>query len=117
MRQAVESLRLGNPKLSIGLLSGLFGKTREGYYSVGREKREQRTLKESTIIKAVRDIRSEAPRIGAQKLLYMLKDVYPDLMTGARSSTSLCISTILYLSLRVAAIQPTPITTTSSTRT
>lgn len=62
--------------------SGLFGKTREGYYSVSKEKREQRTLKESTIIKAVRDVRSEALRIGAQKLLYMLKDVYPDLMIG-----------------------------------
>lgn len=64
------------------MLSGLFGKTREGYYSVSKEKRERHALKESTIIKAVKDIRSEAPRIGAQKLLYMLKDVYPDLMIG-----------------------------------
>ncbi|MCH3982638.1 MAG: IS3 family transposase [Prevotella sp.] len=81
-RQAVDSLRLDSPKLSIGLLSGLFGKTREGYYSVSKAKRNQRTLKEDTIVKAVKDIRAEAPRIGILKLLYMLADVYPDLMIG-----------------------------------
>ena len=63
-------------------MSGLFGKTREGYYSVSKSKRNQCVLKEETIVKAVNDIRADAPRIGAQKLLYMLREVYPDLMIG-----------------------------------
>ena len=68
--------------MSIGLLSGLFGKTREGYYAVSKEKREHRILKESTIVRSVKDIRADAPRIGAKKLLYMLTHVYTDLKIG-----------------------------------
>lgn len=49
---------------------------------MSRAKRNQRVLHEETIVKAVKDIRADAPRIGAQKLLYMLMDVYPDLMVG-----------------------------------
>lgn len=45
-RQAVDNLRLRHPKESIGSLSGLFGKTREGYYSVSKEKRMRRELSE-----------------------------------------------------------------------
>ncbi len=46
---------------SIGILSGLFGKTREGYYSVSKEKRNQLNLTEKKIVEQARLLRSEAP--------------------------------------------------------
>lgn len=65
-RQAVDNLRLRHPKESIGSLSGLFGKTREGYYSVSKEKRMRRELSEKEILDTVRDIRHEAPGIAGR---------------------------------------------------
>ena len=68
--------------MSIEQLSGLFGKTREGYYSVSKEKRRQRALLETDVERMVREIREEAPGIGAYKLFLILQDVYPDKMMG-----------------------------------
>lgn len=68
--------------MSVKTLSGLFGKTREGYYSVSKEKQRQRTLLESDIVEMVQEIRKQAPGIGAYKLFLILRDVYPEKMTG-----------------------------------
>jgi transposase InsO family protein len=63
-------------------LSQLLGKTREGYYSVSREKREAIELTENEIVETVKDLRSQAPGIGAFKLFLILQDIYPDKMVG-----------------------------------
>lgn len=63
-------------------LSGLFGKSREGYYRVSREKRQALELTEASIVSIVRQIRLEAPGIGAYKLFLILKDIYPGKMCG-----------------------------------
>lgn len=63
-------------------LSGLFGKSREGYYRVSREKRKVLELTEASIVSIVRQIRLEAPGIGAYKLFLILKDIYPGKMCG-----------------------------------
>lgn len=66
----------------MGCLSGLFGKSREGYYCVSAERRRRRDLSDAEIVGTVKSIRSQAPGIGAYKLFVMLKDVYPDEMAG-----------------------------------
>jgi putative transposase len=78
----VNRLRLKYPKLSIGYLSQLFGKTREGYYSVSQAVYEQRALLESKIVELVKNLREESPGIGAYKLYVILKSIYPDKMIG-----------------------------------
>ena len=49
---------------------------------MSKEKRERRKLTEKIVVRAVMDVRADAPRIGAQKLLHMLMDIYPGLMPG-----------------------------------
>lgn len=44
---------------------------------MSREKRLRRELSESEIVHTVKDIRSQAPGIGAYKLFLMLKELYP----------------------------------------
>lgn len=61
---------------------GLFGKTREGYYSVSEEKRNQPELTETKIVKQARKICAEASGIGAYKMFIMLKDIFIDTMSG-----------------------------------
>ena len=78
----MNSLLASHPKESIGSLSGLFGKTRVGYYSVSKEKMKERDLQDTSIVRIVRGIREQAPGIGAYKLFVMLKDVYPEKMMG-----------------------------------
>lgn len=63
-------------------MTGLFGKTREGYYSVSKEVRNRRELSEKEIVDTVKDIRSQAPGIGAYKLFLMVKDIFPNEMRG-----------------------------------
>lgn len=60
----------------------MFGKSREGYYSVSLENRNQKELTEQDIINSVKDIRSQAPGIGAYKMFLILKDIYPKEMHG-----------------------------------
>ena len=81
-RQAVDNLRLRHPETSIGCLSRLFGKTREGYYSVSREKRGRLELRDNEIVAMVKEIRSQAPGLGAYKLFVMLKDIFGVSMPG-----------------------------------
>ncbi len=81
-RGAVDNLRLRHPDESLGSLSGLFGKSREGYYSVSREKRLRKELSETEVVSTVKEIRTQAPGIGAYKLFVMLRELYPDEMRG-----------------------------------
>lgn len=81
-RQAVNSLRQRHPGKSLRCLCGLFGKTREGYYSVNREEMEARILLENNMESMVQEIRKEDPGIGAYKLFLMLKDIYGKRMFG-----------------------------------
>lgn len=60
----------------------MFGKTREGYYSVSKEKRNQLNLTEKKIVEQARLLRSEAPGIGAYKMFVILKDIFQDIMPG-----------------------------------
>ncbi|MCI5580113.1 MAG: hypothetical protein MR387_02145, partial [Phocaeicola plebeius] len=57
-RQAVDNLRLRHSGASIGCLSGLFCKSREGYYAVSGEKRMRKELSESEVVTTVREIGS-----------------------------------------------------------
>ncbi len=95
-RQAVDNLRARHPGASIGCLSGLFGKTREGYYSVSREKRAARELTESEIVGTV----GEAPQPGSrhrrlQSLFLILKGVYGGGCVAATLSTASCTSGLM----------------------
>lgn len=72
-------------KVSVRLLSGLFGKTREGFYSVSMDTLHQRGTNESGIVRLTREIRDQAPGIGAFKLFLILKDIYPERMMGRDS--------------------------------
>lgn len=81
-RQAVDNLRLRHPGMSIGCLSGLFGKSREGYYSVSMERRKRKEISEQEIVNTVRDIRKQAPGIGSYKLFLILRNLYPVEMRG-----------------------------------
>lgn len=63
-------------------LSGLFGKSCEGYYRVSREKRRAVDLTVSEIVSAVCQIRQETPGIGAYKLFLILKDICCEKMCG-----------------------------------
>ena len=63
-------------------LCGLFGKTREGYYSVSREKIARREECRRKFKSAVMEIREQDPGIGAYKLHRMLSDIFPDEMMG-----------------------------------
>lgn len=63
-----------------GCPSGLFGKPREGYYSVSRERRHQRVLLETDIVRMVQEIRAQAPGIGAYKLFLILREEYSEKM-------------------------------------
>lgn len=59
------------PKLGIGLLCRLFGKTRHAYYDALW--RKQRSLvKEDIILQEVLNIRKQLPKLGARKLHYVL---------------------------------------------
>ena len=63
-------------------LCGLFGKTREGYDSVSREKIARREECRRKFKSAVMEIREQDPGIGAYKLYRMLSDIFPDEMMG-----------------------------------
>ena len=61
------------PKLSIGLLCRLFGKTRHAYYDDSWRK-ERNFIKEDVILQEVINIRKDLPKLGTRKLHYLLKN-------------------------------------------
>jgi transposase InsO family protein len=59
------------PCLGVGVICSLFGKSRQGWYDT--QKRDAHgMLQETFVLKLVEEIRLEMPRIGTQKLHYML---------------------------------------------
>lgn len=61
------------PKLGIGFLCRLFGKTRHAYYDALWRK-ENNLIKEDIILQEVRAIRRDLPQVGTRKLHYMLQN-------------------------------------------
>jgi transposase InsO family protein len=59
------------PLLGIGVICSLFGKSRQGWYEA-QERDAQGMLQETFVLKLVEEIRRGMPRIGTQKLHYML---------------------------------------------
>lgn len=78
----MNRLRQRHPGHSIGCLCELFGKSREGYYSVSLDVLADRLSLEKELESTVRDIRCRAPGIGSCKLFLMLKDVHGERMIG-----------------------------------
>ena len=54
-------------------MCGLFGKTRQAYYKQQRTA-EGLVMRDAIVIKTVKDIRADMPRIGTRKLHYLLTD-------------------------------------------
>lgn len=75
-------LHTRHPERSIGCLCALFGKTREGYYSVSNDTLQKRMEKEREILRKVREIREMAPGIGAYKMFLILKGIFLSEMPG-----------------------------------
>lgn len=59
------------PCFGTGYLCELFGKTRQGWHEWACRK-EELSLTDAIIVKLVKEIRQDQPRIGTRKLLYML---------------------------------------------
>lgn len=55
----------------MSFVCGLFGKTRQGWYKQ-QSSLDNEVLKEAIILRHVRELRSQMPRIGARKLHYLL---------------------------------------------
>lgn len=68
-------LRKVYPKYSLGVLCGLFGKSRQAYYQYNKIA-VSRDVNESLLCNTVIDIRSIAPRLGGYKLYLMLCSVF-----------------------------------------
>jgi len=67
-------MKLDHPRIGIGQLCGLFGRTRHAYYDTAwREGSSQ--LKEEVILQEVVRIRKELPRVGTRKLYHLLTPV------------------------------------------
>lgn len=61
------------PQKGTGAICGLFGKTRQAWYKQQWAAKDE-DLREAVIIKTVREIRQQMPRIGTRKLHYMLAE-------------------------------------------
>jgi len=61
------------PQAGIGKVCGLFGKTRQAWY-VNQWSDEDDALRDAIVIKRVKEIREQMPRIGTRKLHYMLTE-------------------------------------------
>jgi len=61
------------PQTSINKICGLFGKTRQAWY-VQQWSAEDDTLRDTVVLKRVKEIREQMPRIGTRKLYHMLTE-------------------------------------------
>ena len=59
------------PLIGLGVICSLFGKSRQGWYDA-QQREHHGKLEETFVLKLVEEIRQEMPRIGTQKLHYML---------------------------------------------
>lgn len=64
-------MRQKYPHLSVGVLCGLFGKTRNAFYDHQRRATAQALL-DGLVLALVADIRQDLPRVGTRKLLHVL---------------------------------------------
>lgn len=64
------------PHTSLGMICGLFGKTRQGWYAHIRQA-EQTTLEHAIVLELVKDIRKTQPGAGTPTLYKMLREVLP----------------------------------------
>ncbi|UMY64588.1 MULTISPECIES: IS3 family transposase [unclassified Flavobacterium] len=62
------------PRCGIGMLCGLFGKTRHAYYDT-LWRRETGLIEEDIILQEVQRLRKSLPRVGTRKLLHLLGPV------------------------------------------
>lgn len=71
--QTVKQIRQQGGRISIGQISGLFGRSRQSYYKLKRREDEKKQ-EEERFIKKVQTIRKKMPRIGTRKLHYILTE-------------------------------------------
>jgi putative transposase len=64
------------PHTSLGIICGLFGKTRQGWYAQSRQA-VRTTLEHATVLELVREIRKTQPGAGTPTLHKMLRDLLP----------------------------------------
>ena len=64
------------PHTSLGVICGLFGKTRQGWYAQNRQA-EQTKLQHAVVLELVREIRNTQPGAGTPTLYKMLRPVLP----------------------------------------
>lgn len=83
--QTVTTLRQRHPKCSLGVLCGLFGKSRQAYYQY-KKNAIIRDVNESLICNTVIDIRGIAPRLGGYKLYLMLCSIFSQSQMPGRDS-------------------------------
>jgi len=69
--QTVEELRKHYPKVGVGHLCGLFGKTRHAFYDKKWHK-AKRSIQEELVLEMVYMIRNEMPKLGGYKIYLML---------------------------------------------
>ncbi|WP_420571918.1 IS3 family transposase [Kordia sp.] len=75
--QTIVRLKQQNPKISVGHLCGLFGKTRQAYYEVDKYKK-RRSVEEVYVLEMVAIIRREQPKIGTVKLYRIMQDFFDE---------------------------------------
>ena len=65
-------MKQNHPRLGIGLLCRLLGKTRHAYYD-HLWRKDSTVVKEDVVLQLVHEIRSSLPRLGTRKLYHMLE--------------------------------------------
>lgn len=84
---------------------------------MSRERRNRLRLNERAIVESVRQLRSEAPGIGAYKLFLILKGIFPDAVPGRDRFYDIIRRNHLMLKPERRRPRPIPTITTASTRT
>lgn len=70
-------MRQSYPDISLGKLCGLFGYTRDAFYKWS-DSEEKQVMQNAIIVKRVKEIRADMPRIGTRKLQFLLTDTLKD---------------------------------------
>lgn len=65
------------PRVGTGTICSLFGKSRQGWYD-SQQRASEGGGEETLVLKLVDEIRHEMPRLGTQKLHYMLQDKFTE---------------------------------------
>ena len=65
-------MKLSYKDISMEIICGLFGKSRQGYYQKQQEE-ARKSLEEKIIVDMVRNERKKMPRLGGRKLYHILQ--------------------------------------------